>query len=79
MLLQLDGRIGTLDEKIRKLDVELAGYKQQLNKTRAGSPAQNVIKQKAMRVLKQKKMYVKEKWEAIARGKRSSSRDTRSS
>jgi len=54
---KMDGRMATLDEKIKKLDIELSGYKQQLNKTRPGSPAQNVLKQKAMRVLKQKKMY----------------------
>lgn len=45
-----------MDEKIRKLDVELSRYKEQLKKTRPG-PAQEAIKSRAMRVLKQKKMY----------------------
>jgi len=54
---RLDSTISSLDEKIKKLEVELTGYKQQLNKSRAGSPAQSAIKQKALRVLKQKKMY----------------------
>eukprot|EP01111_Echinosteliopsis_oligospora_P008463 TRINITY_DN2414_c0_g1_i1.p1 TRINITY_DN2414_c0_g1~~TRINITY_DN2414_c0_g1_i1.p1 ORF type:complete len:214 (+),score=82.14 TRINITY_DN2414_c0_g1_i1:50-691(+) len=54
---KLDGRVSVLDEKIKKLEQELQGYKQQLNKTRPGSPANNVLKQKALRVLKQKRMY----------------------
>eukprot|EP01113_Clastostelium_recurvatum_P047123 TRINITY_DN834_c0_g1_i1.p1 TRINITY_DN834_c0_g1~~TRINITY_DN834_c0_g1_i1.p1 ORF type:complete len:234 (-),score=77.99 TRINITY_DN834_c0_g1_i1:77-721(-) len=53
---KLDTRVVALDEKIKKLEVELQGYKQQLAKVRPG-PAQTGIKQKAMRVLKQKKMY----------------------
>jgi charged multivesicular body protein 5 len=54
---RLDTRVTTLDEKIKKLDVELSGYKAQLAKTRPGTPANNALKQKALRVLKQKKMY----------------------
>eukprot|EP01112_Ceratiomyxa_fruticulosa_P007880 TRINITY_DN2052_c0_g1_i1.p1 TRINITY_DN2052_c0_g1~~TRINITY_DN2052_c0_g1_i1.p1 ORF type:complete len:215 (+),score=61.52 TRINITY_DN2052_c0_g1_i1:339-983(+) len=53
---RLDLRVGSVDEKIKKLDAELAVYKQQLAKARPG-PAQTGIRQKAMRVLKQKKMY----------------------
>jgi len=45
-----------VDEKIKKLDVELSRYKEQLKKTRPG-PAQEAIKARAMRVLKQKRMY----------------------
>ncbi|EFA82820.1 SNF7 family protein [Heterostelium album PN500] len=52
----LDMNIGGLDDKIRKLDQELAVYRQQIKNTRPG-PAQNGIKAKAMRVMKQKKMY----------------------
>uniref|UniRef100_A0A0D6QXA0 Charged multivesicular body protein 5 n=1 Tax=Araucaria cunninghamii TaxID=56994 RepID=A0A0D6QXA0_ARACU len=46
----------TVDEKIRKLDVELARYKEQIKKTRPG-PAQEAVKSRAMRILKQKRMY----------------------
>lgn len=44
-----------MEEKIKKLDVELARYKEQLKKTRPG-PAQDAVKSRAMRVLKQKRM-----------------------
>ncbi|XP_038977095.1 vacuolar protein sorting-associated protein 60.2-like [Phoenix dactylifera] len=44
------------DEKIKKLDAELARYKEQIKKTRPG-PAQEAVKARAMRVLKQKRMY----------------------
>lgn len=46
-----------MDEKIKKLDVELARYKEQIKKTRPG-PGQEAVKARAMRVLKQKRMYV---------------------
>lgn len=46
-----------MDEKIKKLDAELSRYKEQIKKTRPG-PAQEAVKARAMRVLKQKKMYV---------------------
>lgn len=46
----------TVDDKIKKLDAELARYREQLKKTRPG-PAQEAIKARAMRVLKQKRMY----------------------
>ncbi|KAG6680452.1 hypothetical protein I3842_13G043700 [Carya illinoinensis] len=46
----------TVDEKIKKLDAELSRYKEQIKKTRPG-PAQEAIKARAMRVLKQKRMY----------------------
>lgn len=46
----------TVDEKIKKLDVELNRYKEQIKKARPG-PMQDGIKARAMRVLKQKRMY----------------------
>lgn len=45
-----------MDEKIKKLDAELAKYREQLKRTRG--PAHEAIKARAMRVLKQKKMLV---------------------
>jgi len=44
----------TLDSKIKKLDEELFKYREQMKRMRPG-PAQNGIRQRAMRVLKQKK------------------------
>eukprot|EP00163_Fabomonas_tropica_P011490 TRINITY_DN221_c1_g1_i3.p1 TRINITY_DN221_c1_g1~~TRINITY_DN221_c1_g1_i3.p1 ORF type:complete len:228 (+),score=65.80 TRINITY_DN221_c1_g1_i3:310-993(+) len=52
-------RADTLDEKIRKLDGELIKYKEQMKKQRG--PALNATKQRALRVLKQKKMYEKQR------------------
>lgn len=52
----LNARGDSLNEKIKKLDAEMARYRDQLKKTRPG-PAQAAIKQRAMRVLKQKRMY----------------------
>ncbi|KAF6150852.1 hypothetical protein GIB67_020935 [Kingdonia uniflora] len=46
----------TVDEKIKRLDTELSRYKEQIKKTRPG-PAQEAVKARAMRVLKQKRMY----------------------
>lgn len=46
-----------MDEKIKRLDVELSRYKEQIKKTRPG-PAQEAVKARAMRVLKQKRMLV---------------------
>lgn len=53
---RINKRGDTVEEKIKKLDVELASYKEQLKKTRPG-PAQEAVKARAMRVLKQKRMY----------------------
>ncbi|KAL3523676.1 hypothetical protein ACH5RR_016510 [Cinchona calisaya] len=53
---RINKRGDTVDDKIKKLDAELARYKEQLKKTRPG-PAQEAIKARAMRVLKQKRMY----------------------
>jgi len=45
-----------MDKKIGRLDAELHKYKTQMSKMRDG-PAKNAVKQKALRVLKQKKQY----------------------
>lgn len=52
----VDSRADNIEQKISKLDVELKKYKDQMVKMREG-PAKNAIKQKALRVLKQRKMY----------------------
>jgi charged multivesicular body protein 5 len=52
---QVDERGDNIEKKIGKLDVELKKYKDQMAKMREG-PAKNAVKQKALRVLKQKKM-----------------------
>jgi charged multivesicular body protein 5 len=46
----------SVEDKIKKLDIELSKYKEQIKKTRPG-PALEGIKARAMRVLKQKRMY----------------------
>ncbi|ESP02773.1 hypothetical protein LOTGIDRAFT_212293 [Lottia gigantea] len=52
----IDSRGESIDKKVARLDAELKKYKDQMKKMREG-PAKNTVKQKAMRVLKQKKMY----------------------
>lgn len=52
----IDSRGESIDKKIARLDQELGKYRDQMKKMRPG-PGQNAVKQKAMRVLKQKKMY----------------------
>ncbi|KAL1132593.1 hypothetical protein AAG570_010545 [Ranatra chinensis] len=52
----VDTKADSIEAKIGKLDIELKKYKDQMVKMREG-PAKNSVKQKAMRVLKQKKMY----------------------
>ncbi|XP_057463945.1 vacuolar protein sorting-associated protein 60.1-like [Actinidia eriantha] len=53
---RINKRGETVDEKIKMLDAELARYKEQIKKTRPG-PAQEAVKARAMRVLKQKRIY----------------------
>lgn len=53
---RINKRGESVDDKIKKLDVELSRYKEQIKKTRPG-PAQEAVKARAMRVLKQKRMY----------------------
>jgi charged multivesicular body protein 5 len=52
----IDSRGESIDKKIDRLENELKKYKDQMKKMREG-PAKNQVKQKAMRVLKQKRMY----------------------
>lgn len=52
----VDARASNIEEKVAKLDAELRKYKEQMSKMREG-PAKNAVKQKALRVLKQKKQY----------------------
>lgn len=51
-----DSRADSLDKKIEKLNGQLKGYTDQMKKMKNG-PAKNMVKQRAMRVLKQKKQY----------------------
>ncbi|XP_008306496.1 charged multivesicular body protein 5-like [Cynoglossus semilaevis] len=52
----VDTRAESVDKKIARLDAELVKYKDQMKKMRDG-PSKNMVKQKALRVLKQKRMY----------------------
>lgn len=56
----IEKRGGDMDERIKKLDEELLRYKQQMAKMRPG-PAKNQVQQRALRVLKQKKLYEKQR------------------
>lgn len=53
----MDGRVEVIDAKIGKLDLELGKFKEQMKKMKEG-PAKNGVKQKALRVLKQKRQCV---------------------
>ncbi|XP_010543625.1 PREDICTED: charged multivesicular body protein 5-like [Tarenaya hassleriana] len=53
---RINKRGDSVEDKVKKLDAELCKYREQIKKTRPG-PAQEAIKARAMRVLKQKKMY----------------------
>uniref|UniRef100_A0A2P2JZX4 Charged multivesicular body protein n=1 Tax=Rhizophora mucronata TaxID=61149 RepID=A0A2P2JZX4_RHIMU len=53
---RINKREETVNDKVKRLDAELARYKEQIKKTRPG-PAQEAVKARAMRVLKQKRMY----------------------
>lgn len=52
----IDSRGESIDKKISRLDAELGKYRDQMKKMRDG-PSKNMVKQKALRVLKQKRMY----------------------
>ncbi|KAJ3018164.1 hypothetical protein HKX48_003076, partial [Thoreauomyces humboldtii] len=51
-----DARADSVEVKIKKLDAELMKYREQMKRMRDG-PAKESVKQKAMRILKQKKLY----------------------
>ncbi|KAI9032778.1 Snf7 family [Phycomyces nitens] len=51
-----DGRADAVEVKVKKLDAELTRYRDQMKKMRDG-PAKSSVQQKALRVLKQKKLY----------------------
>jgi charged multivesicular body protein 5 len=53
---QVDTRIESIDVKLAKLNGELTSYQQRLGKMRDG-PGKTAIKQKALKVLQQRKMY----------------------
>ncbi|EFO16517.1 hypothetical protein LOAG_11989 [Loa loa] len=52
----VDSRTESIEKKIARLDGELVKYKDQMKKMREG-PGKNQLKQKALRILKQKRMY----------------------
>ncbi|XKL59122.1 hypothetical protein PGB90_000138 [Kerria lacca] len=52
----VDSRADNIEQKINKLDAELKKCKDQMLKMREG-PSKTAVKQKAMRILKQRKMY----------------------
>jgi charged multivesicular body protein 5 len=52
----VDGRIEAVDVKLAKLNGELSQYQQRLAKMRDG-PGKTALKQKALKVLQQRKMY----------------------
>lgn len=52
----IDSRGESIDKKIERLEGELVKYKDQMRKMRDG-PGKNQLKQKALRILKQKRMY----------------------
>ncbi|GAA5981948.1 hypothetical protein JCM11641_006808 [Rhodosporidiobolus odoratus] len=55
-----DQRIDSIEVKIRKLDAELTKYRDQMRKMRDGPgkvSTSNAVQQRALRVLKQKKLY----------------------
>jgi len=51
-----DARTAAIEVKVKKLDAELQGHKDKMAKMKAG-PGKNAVQQRALQVLKQKKMY----------------------
>ncbi|KAJ3070132.1 hypothetical protein HDU98_006832 [Podochytrium sp. JEL0797] len=61
----IDERADSVEVKIKRLDAELIKYKEQMGKMRDG-PGKDAVKQKALRVLKQKKLYEGQKDQLMA-------------
>lgn len=57
---QVDGRIESIDVKLAKLNAELSTYQQRLSRMREG-PGKSAIKQKAIKILQQRKQYEAQK------------------
>lgn len=56
----IDSRVESLDVKLTKLNAELGTYQQKMSRMREG-PGKNALKQKAMKLLKQRKMIESQK------------------
>lgn len=71
-IVQVDGRVKEFDEKIKGLDTQLRQIREQMKK--AKGPQQNTLKQRALKILKQKKMCVLRRrlWRRVAETKSSS-------
>jgi len=54
---RIEGRVGGIEEKIRKCELDIATYKAEMQRNRPGSSSYNSAKQRAMRAMKQRKMY----------------------
>ncbi|ORY48900.1 hypothetical protein BCR33DRAFT_13264 [Rhizoclosmatium globosum] len=61
----IDERADSVEVKIKRLDAELIKYREQMGKMRDG-PAKEAVKQKALRILKQKKLYEGQKDQLMA-------------
>lgn len=57
---KVDSRIESIDVKLAKLNAELGTYQQRLSRMRDG-PGKNAIKQKAIKILQQRKQYEAQK------------------
>ncbi|EDQ90472.1 uncharacterized protein MONBRDRAFT_24288 [Monosiga brevicollis MX1] len=56
MVASADSRAESIEKKIAKLDIELNKYKKQIQQLK-GKPGEKMVRQRAMRVLKQKRTY----------------------
>ncbi|KAA8498562.1 Charged multivesicular body protein 5 [Porphyridium purpureum] len=56
----MEMRMGSLESKLRKCDEDLALYKREMQRLKPGSPQYEMYKQRAFRVLKQKRVYQKQ-------------------
>eukprot|EP00183_Erythrolobus_madagascarensis_P002189 CAMPEP_0185850516 /NCGR_PEP_ID=MMETSP1354-20130828/4625_1 /TAXON_ID=708628 /ORGANISM="Erythrolobus madagascarensis, Strain CCMP3276" /LENGTH=233 /DNA_ID=CAMNT_0028551207 /DNA_START=104 /DNA_END=805 /DNA_ORIENTATION=- len=57
---ELEARSGGLEAKLRKCDQDLAMYKKEMQRLKPGTSQYNMYKQRALRVLKQKRVYEKQ-------------------